>query len=854
MGSYCIILVVIVLFTGVEGIIDLNCSVFDKVEIQDDFDESIAIEKCGSADEGERSNMELVQLEDGINVRVEDSRLMTHRMRKRLQLLSNLSIKKIPEHTISIVKAFDNSDSESLFSEGRSVVLRLSTRNETKVMEFSKLLKCCLFNDVQLRGRDMKFMVSVQKSTENLIFQPFPFTYMSSCTSSDPQYEIPEPEDDAKEEDADQEDEDEATEENEEEEGSSLQAELFDSEVYYNYPLTKNSLTMDSFIKPDLQECGCKKTRYFRISPVLAEAITKLENVFKQHDDYDPEEPVMEIIHGYMSDEVHRKMVDDAFLDTVEGQYYKSRDSLDNSLGRRDHRRGYGVLIRTPYDALDAMSILLKTLGPFVRSRGLYLGVALHNVTKHPCPYFNEHGLYFDIRNTEHAAWVTYDNYFVQGLRLTTEYFQEQTEEILSKLTRFVKPYSGAVSIVPPRPHDPDFEYIPPGKFDEQKESPCVLTVEQQEAFDIEPLQDEYDYEETVKFKCKNNRKLWLPLIDGVHAETICQYGELDDLIPELCYGDLLDDFDPDKKLFTKRRSFPKVGLPFTKSKKDIEHERWCNVTEVYRKDAAQKLWAIVNKRPTARNKFEVREELEQCFWHLCGNRRRGSTWKEKKKHCSNFLHWMPTAMSSEIEDGTIHQDENPNIIRLACGGNKNCVEKTDIHGIVTKLLDRKYNSSVDESIEFQLYSEHNNPLPLMDVIDEIFAMSLTGTVNVYINDHNDVTAMEDVLKAAMTYNHKIDDVVFCVLNKTSPESSKFEIEHFKIKNRIYNSVTRMVHGWSRLANPTFSRETIAPFSVDVVIFPPEDPEEIKDSETYVRTVKEKKEWEFKWLEKLQRL
>ena len=105
-----------------------------------------------------------------------------------------------------------------------------------------------------------------------------------------------------------------------------------------------------------------------------------------------------------------------------------------------------------------------------------------------------------------------------------------------------------------------------------------------------------------------------------------------------------------------------------------------------------------------------------------------------------------------------------------------------------------------------------------------------------------------------MTYNHKIDDVVFCVLNKTSPESSKFEIEHFKIKNRIYNSVTRMVHGWSRLANPTFSRETIAPFSVDVVIFPPEDPEEIKDSETYVRTVKEKKEWEFKWLEKLQRL
>ena len=68
--------------------------------------------------------MELVQLEDGINVRVEDSRLMTHRMRKRLQLLSNLSIKKIPEHTISIVKAFDNSDSESLFSEGRSVVFK----------------------------------------------------------------------------------------------------------------------------------------------------------------------------------------------------------------------------------------------------------------------------------------------------------------------------------------------------------------------------------------------------------------------------------------------------------------------------------------------------------------------------------------------------------------------------------------------------------------------------------------------------------------------------------------------------------------------------------------------------------
>ena len=106
---------------------------------------------------------------------------------------------------------------------------------------------------------------------------------------------------------------------------------------------------------------------------------------------------------------------------------------------------------------------------------------------------------------------------------------------------------------------------------------------------------------------------------------------------------------------------------------------------------------------------------------------------RKRKNIVGNFLHWMPTAMSSEIEDGTIHQDENPNIIRLACGGNKNCVEKTDIHGIVTKLLDRKYNSSVDESIEFQLYSEHNNPLPLMDVIDEIFAMSLTGTVNVYI-------------------------------------------------------------------------------------------------------------------------
>ena len=35
-------------------------------------------------------------------------------------------------------------------------------------------------------------------------------------------------------------------------------------------------------------------------------------------------------------------------------------------------------------------------------------------------------------------------------------------------------------------------------------------------------------------------------------------------------------------------------------------------------------MWKIVKRRPSAHDKLDVREELEQCFWHLCGNRRKG--------------------------------------------------------------------------------------------------------------------------------------------------------------------------------------------------------------------------------------
>ena len=48
-----------------------------------------------------------------------------------------------------------------------------------------------------------------------------------------------------------------------------------------------------------------------------------------------------------------------------------------------------------------------------------------------------------------------------------------------------------------------------------------------------------------------------MPQFNDGFAETTCAYGELDDVVPEMCYGDFLDDFDTEKN--------PKKGKPCEK-------------------------------------------------------------------------------------------------------------------------------------------------------------------------------------------------------------------------------------------------------------------------------------------------
>jgi hypothetical protein len=176
-----------------------------------------------------------------------------------------------------------------------------------------------------------------------------------------------------------------------------------------------------------------------------------------------------------------------------------------------------------------------------------------------------------------------------------------------------------------------------------------------------------------------------------------------------------------------------------------------CNATALHRQRAVEEIWTAAElaaqTKGWPRLPFDVRTALEGCVLP-CDPCDSGTTYQDKVRLCSEFVHWAPLGFGSGKRTA-LYVLDNPETQQLACHGDRSCVMGTGLFGTVFGAMDKTYQPDPSLPAEEHVFGPEN-PSPVNALMHELFALHAQGEVDVFLTDGGEVGALAPVFKNIM--------------------------------------------------------------------------------------------------------
>lgn len=226
-----------------------------------------------------------------------------------------------------------------------------------------------------------------------------------------------------------------------------------------------------------------------------------------------------------------------------------------------------------------------------------------------------------------------------------------------------------------------------------------------------------------------------------------------------------------------------------------------CSQTLQHLKEEVDDIWKETNRKWIYRNATEVKDALDNCFG-ICGTCLEGDIFDLKLKHCNNLLHWLPFELMNYDKDvSNFYARDNMATREHACNGGGHCLEKAPLFSILMPSVKRIYRPDPTKSVEELIYASEENPTPVMQILDELYAIHAKGIVHFWVADETDMVSMKKPLQTAMLYNKDVTMVNIYVMQSISKEAVSGVVEGY-------------VKEFATTGCPKYTRETVAEFEV----------------------------------------
>ncbi|XP_076459559.1 uncharacterized protein LOC143292830 isoform X2 [Babylonia areolata] len=226
----------------------------------------------------------------------------------------------------------------------------------------------------------------------------------------------------------------------------------------------------------------------------------------------------------------------------------------------------------------------------------------------------------------------------------------------------------------------------------------------------------------------------------------------------------------------------------------------FCQRSKPFRKWLVTKGWKEAVKKHNYHDPDEVKEAFESCF-SLCGTCLSGSVYESKLEHCSNYIHWAPFEMAPEGTAINLFPRERAAMRRCACQGGAHCIEDSALFLLLVNMFEDKFRPDPKNSVEEEMYPQTDNPSPVAELLNMLYATHHEGVANIWIHDDNDITSMRTTLEQLMVYNLNVTEVKIYV-----NETSTMDAVDTVLRNLFLE--------WTTSSSPLYTREYVAPYAL----------------------------------------
>ncbi|XP_022111291.1 uncharacterized protein LOC110990548 [Acanthaster planci] len=188
------------------------------------------------------------------------------------------------------------------------------------------------------------------------------------------------------------------------------------------------------------------------------------------------------------------------------------------------------------------------------------------------------------------------------------------------------------------------------------------------------------------------------------------------------------------------------------------ENTPFCMRTAQHRQEQVERIWKEVTRKHLLHNVGEVRAALEGCVG-ACSTCKEGEFYSKKVENCNNFLHWVPFGFLEEKDETNLYVRANTELKIAAC--RRHCIDKTPLFSLMVPTVEKLYRPDPNRSIKERLYAEENNPLPVYELMQKLYAIHASGILTVWVKDVAELNILQEPLKVAMLYNKNVTQVRF---------------------------------------------------------------------------------------------
>ncbi|XP_052760655.1 uncharacterized protein LOC128203318 [Mya arenaria] len=235
----------------------------------------------------------------------------------------------------------------------------------------------------------------------------------------------------------------------------------------------------------------------------------------------------------------------------------------------------------------------------------------------------------------------------------------------------------------------------------------------------------------------------------------------------------------------------------------------FCSTTASHRAAVVADITAQLDRKHfPGPSRTDIMAALEGCFGD-CGTCMEGEIFESKKEHCNNFLHWVDWELLNDRPDvSNFFLRSNRAATKHACDHGADCVENSPLFSLVAPSVEKIYRPDPTRSVENELYSATNNPLPVFRLLEDMYAIQASGVVNFWVKDDREMTALKRPLEVVMLYNRNVTLV-------------RVYVERYSVaRGAVQTFVETSARTWATTGCPAVTRETIAQY--EILEIPPE--------------------------------